>query len=49
MPHLMNTYSRLPLAFARGEGAWLEDLQGRRYLDALAGIAVNTRAMAIRR
>ncbi len=42
MPHLMNTYSRLPLAFARGEGAWLEDLQGRRYLDALAGIAVNT-------
>ena len=42
MPHLMNTYSRLPLAFARGEGAWLFDEQGRRYLDALAGIAVNT-------
>ena len=42
MPHLMNTYSRLPLAFARGEGSWLVDAQGRRYLDALAGIAVNT-------
>ena len=42
MPHLMNTYSRLPLAFARGEGSWLVDEQGRRYLDALAGIAVNT-------
>ena len=42
MPHLMNTYSRLPLAFARGEGAWLVDEQGKRYLDALAGIAVNT-------
>ena len=42
MPHLMNTYARLPLAFVRGEGSWLVDLQGKRYLDALAGIAVNT-------
>ena len=42
MPHLMNTYARLPLTFARGEGSWLVDDQGRRYLDALAGIAVNT-------
>ena len=42
MPHLMNTYARLPLAFARGEGSCLYDVQGRRYLDALAGIAVNT-------
>ncbi len=38
--HLMNTYSRLPVAFVRGEGAWLEDAGGRRYLDALSGIAV---------
>ena len=38
--HLMNTYSRLPVAFVRGEGAWLEDAEGRRYLDALSGIAV---------
>lgn len=39
--HLMNTYSRLPLAFARGQGVWLWDTQGRRYLDALCGIAVS--------
>jgi acetylornithine aminotransferase len=38
----MNTYARLPVAFARGEGAWLWDTEGRRYLDALSGIAVNT-------
>ena len=37
---LMPTYARLPVAFARGEGAWLWDDAGRRYLDALAGIAV---------
>jgi acetylornithine/N-succinyldiaminopimelate aminotransferase len=37
----MNTYHRLPVVFARGEGAWLTDVQGRRYLDFTAGIAVN--------
>lgn len=37
---LMSNYARLPVAFTRGEGAWLWDTQGRRYLDALAGIAV---------
>ena len=42
MPHLMNTYARLPVAFTHGQGPWLYDEQGRRYLDALAGIAVNT-------
>lgn len=42
MPHLMNTYNRLPVTFTHGEGAWLYDTDGRRYLDALAGIAVNT-------
>jgi acetylornithine aminotransferase len=36
----MATYNRLPVAFERGEGAWLWDREGRRYLDALAGIAV---------
>ena len=41
MNHLMNTYARLPIAFTRGEGVWLWDEAGRRYLDALAGIAVN--------
>jgi acetylornithine aminotransferase len=39
--HLMQTYSPQPVAFARGEGAWLWDTEGKRYLDALAGIAVN--------
>ena len=41
MSHLMNTYARLPVAFTRGEGVWLWDTQGKRYLDALAGVAVN--------
>jgi len=41
MSSLMNTYARLPLAFERGEGVWLWDESGRRYLDALSGIAVN--------
>lgn len=36
----MTTYKRLPVTFERGEGAWLWDTQGRRYLDAMAGIAV---------
>ena len=36
----MDTYARLPVAFARGDGAWLWDSAGKRYLDALAGIAV---------
>jgi len=37
---LMTTYNRLPVTFERGEGAWLWDTQGHRYLDALAGVAV---------
>ena len=41
MSHVMNTYARLPIAFERGEGVWLWDAQGKRYLDALAGVAVN--------
>lgn len=40
MTHLMSTYKRLDVAFVRGEGVWLEDTNGRRYLDALMGIAV---------
>ena len=39
--HLMQTYAPQPVAFARGDGAWLWDTEGRKYLDALAGIAVN--------
>jgi len=39
--HLMNTYARQPVAFVRGEGAYLWDEAGKRYLDAVAGVAVN--------
>ena len=38
--HLMHTSARLPVAMVRGEGAWLWDENDRRYLDAMAGIAV---------
>jgi len=37
---LMTTYARLPVRFARGEGARLWDSEGREYLDALSGVAV---------
>jgi acetylornithine aminotransferase len=42
MSHVMNTYARQPVAFVRGQGVWLWDEAGKKYLDALAGIAVNT-------
>lgn len=38
----MNTYSRLPVTFTRGEGVWLWDESGKRYLDGVGGVAVNT-------
>ena len=38
--HLMNTYATLPLAFECGEGAWLWDEHGKRYLDAISGLGV---------
>jgi acetylornithine/N-succinyldiaminopimelate aminotransferase len=38
---LMNTYHRLPVTFAKGEGAWLTDVDGKKYLDFTSGIAVN--------
>jgi len=38
---LMNTYGRLPVTFEHGEGVWLFDTDGKRYLDALSGVAVN--------
>ena len=41
-PHTMNTYGRLPIALARGQGARVWDVNGKQYLDALGGIAVNT-------
>lgn len=36
----MNTYARLPVTFVKGEGVWLWDDRGERYLDALSGVAV---------
>ncbi|MBC7941599.1 MAG: aspartate aminotransferase family protein [Chitinophagaceae bacterium] len=42
MPHVLDTYGRLPLALSHGAGCWLWDTRGNRYLDGLAGIAVNT-------
>ena len=41
MSALMQTYARLPVTFSHGEGVYLYDTQGRRYLDAISGIAVN--------
>ena len=38
--HLMTTYAPMPVAFERGEGAWLWDTDGRRYLDGVAGLGV---------
>ncbi|MDR3146364.1 MAG: acetylornithine/succinylornithine family transaminase [Treponema sp.] len=37
----MNTYHRLPVVFTEGEGSWLRDVRGKRYLDFSSGIAVN--------
>ncbi|MEZ7972672.1 MAG: aspartate aminotransferase family protein [Pseudomonadales bacterium] len=37
---IMPTYGRQDISFVKGEGAWLTDTEGKRYLDALAGIAV---------
>jgi acetylornithine/N-succinyldiaminopimelate aminotransferase len=41
-PHVMKTYGRLPMALSHGRGCWVWDTEGKRYLDGLAGIAVNT-------
>ena len=41
-PHVMNTYARVPIALSHGRGCRVWDVNGKQYLDALAGIAVNT-------
>ena len=41
-PHTMNTYGRLPIALSHGQGCRVWDVNGKSYLDALGGIAVNT-------
>jgi acetylornithine aminotransferase len=40
MSHVMNTYARLPVGFVRGSGSYVEDENGKKYLDALTGLAV---------
>jgi len=40
MNHVMNTYGRMPVNFVSGQGSYLEDSDGKRYLDGLTGIAV---------
>ena len=40
-PHTMNTYGRLPIALSHGQGCRVWDINGKPYLDALGGIAVN--------
>ena len=41
-PHTMNTYGRVPIALSHGQGMRVWDVNGKSYLDALGGIAVNT-------
>ena len=41
-PHVMPTYGRLPIALSHGQGCRVWDVNGKAYLDALGGIAVNT-------
>ncbi len=41
-PHVMDTYARLPIALSHGQGCRVWDVNGKAYLDALGGIAVNT-------
>ena len=41
-PHVMNTYGRVPIALDHGQGVWVWDVNGKKYLDGLGGIAVNT-------
>ena len=39
---LLETYNRAPISFVKGEGAWLETIEGEKYLDMASGIAVNS-------
>ena len=40
--YVMNTYGRLPMALVKGEGPWVWDADGRKYLDFVGGLAVNS-------
>ena len=47
--YLLQTYARYPLALASGKGVWVEDVQGRKYLDLVGGLGVNALGHAHRR
>lgn len=49
IPPVMDTYARFPVTFQRGQGVWLWDIEGKRYLDCVAGIAVCTLGHSDRR
>lgn len=40
--YIMNTYGRLPIVLEKGEDSWVYDMDGNKYLDFVAGIAVNS-------
>ena len=40
--YVMNTYKRLPIVLEKGEGVYVWDMNGKKYLDMVAGIAVNS-------
>ncbi len=42
MSYLMSNYSRLPVKFVKGEGVYLYDEEGKKYLDLIAGVGVNS-------
>ena len=42
IPSILPTYNRAPMTFVKGEGCWVTDIDGTRYLDLGAGIAVNS-------
>src|SRR5690554_1445376 len=39
--YFMPTYSQFPVVFTKGDGIYLEDIEGKKYLDFVAGISVN--------
>ena len=45
MPHVMNTYGRLPFALSHGRGCRVWDTEGREYLDGLAGIVTHVQGV----
>lgn len=47
--YLLQTYSRYPLALASGKGVWVQDVEGRKYLDLVGGLGVNALGYAHKR